>query len=267
MAANDLTTLADVKSWLGRNDTNSDALLASMITRASRAICSYLQRPLLLPHSVTEMQEGTGGSVLVLKEWPVLQVSAVVIDGIAIPQSAGGSPGWMLGAWNGVPPGRMQALRLRGYSFGGGARTIEVTYEAGYRVTGEPHVVLDDQVTAIAPYGPWASDEGVTYANGTPLLATSSNPTAGQYALDAEAGIYDFSAGDVAAAVLISYGFVPYDLADAAIELVAERYRYAQRVGEKSHSLGGNETVSFDTTRFTPLVAQLLQPYRNIPPL
>ena len=261
MAANDLTTLADVKAWFGRTDTNSDAMIASLITRASRSICSYLQRPSLLPHGVTEVQDGTGGGILVLKEWPVLQVTSVVVDGVAIPQSTQQSPGWMLGAWNGVPPGRMQALRLRGYAFGG---TIEVTYEAGYRVTAEPHVVLDDQVTADAPYGPWASDEGVTYANGTALLSATNNPTTGQYALDAEAGTYDFSAGDVAATVLLSYGFVPYDLADAAIELVAERYRYAQRVGEKSHSLGGNETVSFDTTRFTPLVAQLLQPYRNI---
>jgi len=267
MTANDLTTLADVKSWLGRNDTNSDAQLSALITRASRAICSYLQRPLLLPHGVTETHAGAGGSLIVLKEWPVLSVSSVAIDGAQIPQSASPrSPGWVLDAWNGVPPGRLQALRLRGYSFGGGVHSasVDVTYEAGYRVTAEPHVVLDDQVAANAPYGPWASDEGVTYANGTALIATPNNPATGQYALDAEAGTYDFSAGDVAATVLISYGYVPYDLADAAIELVAERYRYAQRVGEKSHSLGGNETVSFDTTRFTPLVAQLLQPYRNI---
>ncbi|HUO92562.1 MAG TPA: hypothetical protein VMU22_06560 [Rhizomicrobium sp.] len=264
MAATDLTTLADVKSWLGRTDTNSDALLASLVTRASRAICSWLQRPLLLPHGVSETHTGTGGSVLVLKEWPVLSVSSVVVDGLAIPQAARQSPGWALDAWNGVPPGRMQALRLRGYLFGG---PVEVTYEAGYRVTAEPHVVLDEQVEATAPYGPWASDEGVTYASGTALIATTGNPTAGQYALDSIAGIYDFSAGDLAATVLFSYGFVPYDLADACIELVAERYRYAQRIGEKSHSLGGNETVAFDTTRFTPLVMQLLQPYRNIPPL
>jgi hypothetical protein len=110
-------------------------------------------------------------------------------------------------------------------------------------------------------------DAGVTYANGTALTPVASAPMTGQYALDPEAGTYDFAAGDDGAAILISYGFVPYDLADACIELVSERYKYAQRVGEKTHSLGGNETVSFDTTRFTPLVTQLLQPYRNVPPL
>lgn len=266
MAMNDLTTLADVKAWLGRTDTNSDAQLAALITRASRAICSYLQRPLLLPHEVGETHDGTGGTVLVLKEWPVLSISSVVVDGIAIPQATQQSPGWVLDQWSGVPPGRPQALRLRGFRFGAARDTaaVAVMYQAGYQVTNEAHVVLDDQIAANAFYGPWASDEGVTYANGTPLIPTTNNPAQGQYALDAEAGVYDFAAGDVNATVLVSYGFVPYDLADAAIELVAERYKYAQRVGEKSHSLGGNETVAFDTTRFTPLVAQLLQPYRNI---
>ena len=273
MAQNDLTTLADVKSWLGRSDTNSDALIAALITRASRSICSYLQRPLLLPHAVAETHDGTGGNILVLKEWPVLSVSSVVIDGIAIPQATQQTHGWVLDAWNGVPPGRMQALRLRGYSFGSarpGARnvaSVQVTYQAGYQIASERQTVTAGEAVVSAPFGPWATDEGVTYANGTPLTQVASAPTTGQYALDAESGTYDFAAGDDGAGVLISYGFVPYDLADAAIELVSERYKYAQRVGEKSHSLGGNETVSFDTTRFTPLVMQLLQPYRNVPPL
>jgi hypothetical protein len=273
MTANDLTTLADVKSWLGRTDTNSDTLIAALITRASRSICSYLQRPLLLPHSVSEVHDGTGGNILVLKEWPVLSVSSVVIDGIAIPQAAQQSHGWVLDAWNGVPPGRMQALRLRGYAFGSGspgarnAASVQVTYQAGYQIASERQIVTAGEASVAAPFGPWASDSGVTYANGMPLVAVTGAPTTGQYALDAEAGTYDFAAGDDGAVVLISYGFVPYDLADACIELVSERYKYAQRVGEKTHSLGGNETVSFDTTRFTPLVMQLLQPYRCVPPL
>ena len=79
--------------------------------------------------------------------------------------------------------------------------------------------------------------------------------------------IYTFNSGDNGAAVLISYGFVPSDLADACIELVSERYKYSERIGEKSHSLGGNETVSFDNSRFTPLVTAMLQPYRNVIPL
>ena len=67
--------------------------------------------------------------------------------------------------------------------------------------------------------------------------------------------------------MLITYSYVPADLADAAIELVSERFKYAQRIGETSHSLGGNETVSFDNARFTPLVISLLAPYRHVLPI
>jgi hypothetical protein len=32
-------------------------------------------------------------------------------------------------------------------------------------------------------------------------------------------------------------------------------------------ALGSNETVAFDTTRLTPLVLSLLQPYRHVLPV
>ena len=42
-AAGDLTTLADIKAWLGRTDSNSDSQLSALITRASRQILTDLQ--------------------------------------------------------------------------------------------------------------------------------------------------------------------------------------------------------------------------------
>jgi hypothetical protein len=261
MAANDLTTLADVKAWLGRTDTNSDALLASLITRASRQIYSWLQRPLLLPHAAREIAHGA--RTLALKEWPVLAVSAVTIEGIVIPEATAQTPGWTLDPWNGLPPGRMQTLTLRERA----GAPVAVTYQAGYQITAEPQMVSAGSASVAAPYGAWASDAGVVYANGTPLAKVAATPAQGQYAPGATAGQYLFNVADNGAAVAISYGFVPADLADACIELVSERYRYSQRIGEKTHSLGGNETVSFDATRLTPLIVSLLQPYRNIAPL
>jgi hypothetical protein len=262
MATNDLTTLADVKAWLGRTDTNSDALLAGLITRTSRQIHSWLQRPLLLPHGVSEIHPGR--RVIVLREWPVMAVTSVTIDGVTLAEATDSEAGWTLEPWNGVPPGRLQAITLR---HPGEAGRIAISYTAGYGIANEPQMVSAGGATAAVPYGAWAGDGGVTYANGAPLMAVAISPATGQYALGATPGQYVFNAGDDGAAVLIGYGFVPSDLADAAIELVSERYRYAQRIGEKSHSLGGNETVSFDTTRLTPLVTSLLGPYRNVAPL
>jgi hypothetical protein len=277
MAANDLCQLADVKLWLGRSDTNSDALLSALITRASRAILTYLQRGQILPRNVSEIRDGTGTSAMVLKQWPVISVTSVMVDDLTIPQAsaeAGGSDtGWVCEAWDGTPPGRPQTLSLKGFSFGsswpgaGNAQNVGVAYQAGYQVSDEPQTVASGVATVLAPYGAWASDMGVAYADGLAMAKVESAPAIGEYALGNTPGQYVFNAGDNGAAVAISYGFVPADISDACIELVSERFKYAQRIGEKTHSLGGNETVSFDNTRFTPLVEAMLQPYRNVAPV
>jgi len=291
MAASDLTTLAAVKQWLARTDTNSDAQLSAMIASTSRFILSWLQRPQILPRTLTELRDGTGTQAMVLRAWPAISVSSLIVDNQTIPPSPamtgsntsvsgttvllGGArePGWMLEGWDGAPPGRPQTLSLSGYSFGlsfPGARNfqdVQIVYVTGYQVSGEAQVVSGGKASVIAPYGAWASDCGVAYANGAALVSVPSSPAVGEYALDTEAGVYDFNAGDNGQTVLISYGYVPADLADACVELVSERYRYSQRIGERSHSLGGNETVSFDATRLTPLIQSILAPYRQLLPV
>lgn len=274
MASYDLTTLADVKAWLGRSDSNSDALIGALITRTSRQIHSYLQRTSLLPHAVTEVRDGPGGNLLLLKQWPAIGVTSLTVEGSTIPAALlPGDPGWRCETWDGAPPGRPQAVSLTGYVFGcsfPGARNsqnVVVAYQAGYQVTDEAQPVAGGTATVAAPFGAWASDVSVVYANGTPLQRVSGTPGAGQYQLATAAGAYNFNAADEGANILITYGYVPADLADACIELVAERYKYTERIGERSHSLGGNETVSFDNSRLTPLVQNLLQPYRMLIPI
>lgn len=269
MAAYDLCTLPDVKAWLGRSDTNSDAVLASLITRTSRQILSYLHRPTVLPHAANEIRDGTGGVSLMLREWPVLSVSSVAVCGQAVPpMQSFATGGFAVEPWNGVPPGHAQLLLVGGYWFEQGTQNVSVSYRAGYQVSAEAQVVVNGATTVIAPYGNWASDGGITYANGTPLVQVSGAPAVGQYQLTPNTpGSYTFNTGDNGAAVLVTYGYVPDDLADATIELVAERFRYAQRIGERSHSLGGNETVAFDNARFNPFIAQLLAPYRHVLPI
>src|ERR1700719_2193768 len=79
MSQYDLCTLADVKAWLGRSDSNSDALLAALIARTSRQILSYLRRPTVLPHAVNDIRDGTGGVSIMLREWPVLSIRSLTI--------------------------------------------------------------------------------------------------------------------------------------------------------------------------------------------
>ena len=48
-------------------------------------------------------------------------------------------------------------------------------------------------VTAAAPFGPWASDSGVVYAGGAALTAVAAHPTAGQY--NVSSGVYTLRRG------------------------------------------------------------------------
>ena len=82
--------------------------------------------------------------------------------------------------------------------------------------------------------------------------------------MSVSAGVYTFSAADAGAALSISYGFIPQDIAQAALELSAERFRAADRIGLRSKSVGGQETISYDGSAISATVLALLQPYRRV---
>ena len=89
---------------------------------------------------------------------------------------------------------------------------------------------------------------GVAYcATGAALSPVSFAPGAGQYTVTN--GVYGFSAADAGGAVTIGYGYVPQDVAQAATELAAERFRSAERIGLRSKAVGGLETISYDIER------------------
>src|SRR5438552_5042335 len=140
MAQYDLCTLSDVKAWLGRSDANSDALLQALIARTSRQILTYLRRGTILPHTVSEVRDGTGGTSIMLREWPVLSVSSLAIDAQIVPQGDVSS-GFVFEPWNGTPPGGAQVLALRGFCFGFrlpgilNTQIVTIIYRAGYQTS------------------------------------------------------------------------------------------------------------------------------------
>ncbi len=266
MTLNLLTTLASVKSWAGVTTSNDDALLTQIIGDTSRFILSYLQRPTLFQYIFSDVYDGTGGHRLILRHWPVLSVALIMVDDVSVPaQAAAGGTGYILEPWEGLPPGRPQALSLRGYEYSSGYSNISIAYTAGFVVQNEPQTVASSgahTVTANAPSGAWAVDQGVTYANGTALTAVATNPVQGQYTVSA--GTYGFSSADASAAVLIRYSYVPSDVGHACMELVGERYRYRNRIGEISKSLGGQETMAFSQKDMPDYIRTLLQPYKRV---
>jgi hypothetical protein len=273
MAASDLATLADVKTWLAGSSgigSSDDALISRLITDVSGAITAYLGRPSLVPRTYMERLDGNDKTRLFLRHYPVLQVISLLIDTAAVPAAApAGAPlakGYLLEAWDGLPPGRPQALDVFRIFYRKGRQNIVVDYTAGYAVENEaasvPVAPSPYNVTVAAPFGPWASDAGVTYSNGAALVAVAGNPTAGEY--NVTNGVYGFAAADAGAAVLVSYGFIPAAINNACIEWVAERYRYRTRVGQSAQTVQGQQTATYSLKDIPDFIRASLDPYRNV---
>lgn len=275
MAASDLALLADVKTWLSGSSgigASDDALIARLITDVSGAIAAYLGRPSLLPRGYVERLDGDGKARLYLGRYPVLAVNSLVVDGCAVaaaPAPAAGAArgrGYLLEPWDGLPPGRPQALDVFDMAFWKGRQNVVIGYTAGYAVSAESATVPGAPgpytVTAAAPFGPWAGDGGVVYASGTALSPVAASPATGQY--NVSGGLYSFAAADAGASVLISYGFIPAAINNACIEWVAERYRYRTRVGQSAQTVQGQQTASYSLKDMPDFVRASLDPYRTV---
>ena len=279
MALADLTTAAAVQTWCGVTpSTSADAQFSGLATAASRVVMNYINRPALNRTTFVELYDGNGKDRMLIRNWPVASISSLMINGITIPQSTG-TPGTTNATANGywlesaevAPPGQMQSLYLYGYCFQKGIQNIGLSYVAGYFISGEAQAIVSggETITVDQPFGPWSSDLGVTFANGTALTAVSASatPTTGQYQIVAgNPGQYKFAAADDGKGVLISYNYTPQDLFQATTELAGERYSYKARIGQTSRSVGGQETTSFSLKSMPDFVKAVIDQFRNVVP-
>lgn len=281
-----LTSLANVKAWLNLTATTDDAQLTRMIAMASNAIFNYTSRPNVARKTYIETRDGAGNDALTLKNWPVVSVAKLQVGnpsnymaGIAIPTAGNipaapalGQPGFTFEMPDsGDIAGNPQVLSLSGYIFPCGRSNVQITYDAGYCIIGEaasvPATPGPYTVQPLCPSGPFAQNDGPTYATGVALtLVKTLSGTAGQYtiAVDPSTGLatYTFNAADQGAAILLNYSFIPADLEQACFEIVGERYKYKGRIGVVSTTLGGQETMSYSQKPISDFVKGILQPYK-----
>ena len=128
MATGDLTTLANVKAYLSPplTTTTDDALLTRLVTAASQFIQTWLGRTIAAT-SYTETRNGQGGTRLFLRNRPVVSVSSVTVDGVAVAPSSGpGQPGYLFDD---------NSVYLTGAAFTRGQQNVAVAYTAGYAAT------------------------------------------------------------------------------------------------------------------------------------
>jgi hypothetical protein len=249
MGANviDLTTVVAVNAILNQSPTVDQALLQTEVTAYSQNILTRTGRGFLSGvRSYSERYNGNGSQELPVRNYPILAVASLSVNGIAIPASpdyissgyvidtegsvcnialvsngSGLGAGWPDDRW-GVRPGGWGAygnappLGSAPYRFAQGIQNVAVQYTAGYTI---PVPSEAQTVPASGPYtiaatngATFYSDQGVMLADGTPLASSgASAPGPGQYqppqAGVLPSGLYTFNAAQAGAAVLLSYTY------------------------------------------------------------
>ena len=122
----DLTTLANVKSWLNVSSSMDDALLSRLITAVSNNIQQWLNRQ-IASQSYNETRDGNGKTRMVFYDYPVTAVASVMVDDNQIPLSTDiNTPGYWFNE---------RELMLRDYEFCRGEGNVSIQYTAGYATT------------------------------------------------------------------------------------------------------------------------------------
>lgn len=115
----DLTSLANAKQWLGLTQNTDDALLTQLIAAASSLVRSYTKRDILL-QAYTELRDGSGGSSLVVENYPITSISNVVVDGSVIASNRFNFSG--------------ARITFNDGNFSDGVNNVQVNYSAGFAV-------------------------------------------------------------------------------------------------------------------------------------
>ena len=149
-----LTTLADLKTYLGITDSSEDDLLNLLIADADAAILGYLDRS-IEQATLTEYYSGDGTTNLLLQQRPVTAITSVHVDSGAYAGQASGAfastTEWTAGedfyaqsvVENESNPGNIIAIkgpgtftadgdRQTGGEWPRGTGNIKVVYTAGY---------------------------------------------------------------------------------------------------------------------------------------
>lgn len=277
-----LTTLYNFKAWANITTPTDDLMLNRLIKQMSQMIFNYIQRPSLARTTYTELRNGVGNRQMTLRNWPVVSVASVAVgpnfitSTTAVPPSTGlATSGYTLQTWDGESAGQPQVLSLLGYTFVKGQNNVQIVYDAGYCVTNKPATVPSSaayQITMDPSQGSWAQDDGVYYASSNVKLTpvTTVPSIAGQYqvVVNSQGSVtYNFSSADAGQSLLLNYSYIPADLEQLTIEWMLERYKYKERVGQRSKSLGGSETASYNLAGMPDFVKVGLESYRKRVPI
>lgn len=139
----ELTTLAHVKNWAEVDGTNDDTVIQMCLVGLSRYIYNRTGRATLGPHvNLSQVYNGSGSNILALRDWPVVSLTSVYVNGVSMALSSGYGIGGVavtgserkfiaiLAAMSGAS--NYPILSSSPGIFHRGTNNIQVNYQAGY---------------------------------------------------------------------------------------------------------------------------------------
>ena len=138
--SDDLCVLADLKAWLNIQTSAEDTLLQNLITRGSLQMLRWLNRDHIVSTAYTENRDGNDALFMLPRNFPLISVSSVMVDGISIPGATSQiGAGFVFDARKIMLRGGSNAIYWLGpyssqfqYRFTRGFQNVQLVYQAGY---------------------------------------------------------------------------------------------------------------------------------------
>lgn len=254
----DLTTVIAMKQFLGITSSNQDALFASLIARESRAIERFTSRTFPFVERTRKRLDGTGTSMLMLPDSPLIEVSELSISGVDVQPATGTRPGFV--------HDDTTVYLAGGAKFPYARQVVTASWRAGYQAeetvevpapTGNEPTV---DITIVSPGSP-AVVNSITDDTGVIFAETANAPAPGEFRFTRPA--ITFNASDAGKTVIVDMYYVPGDIEQACIEMIAVDIKQRDTIGIRSKTLA-QETVVYDNNSMPPSAKQLLEPYRRM---
>jgi hypothetical protein len=140
-----MTDLATVRSWLGlkAGETQEDTLITNLIARASQALCQLTNRTPLFDSGtdIAEARHGNGKDRIYPKVAPIVSVTSVAVDGVAIPvATTTTASGFLFDE---------RAIYLRGHRFTLGIQNVTLVYRGGIAQSGNAQQCFEQACISI----------------------------------------------------------------------------------------------------------------------
>jgi len=258
-----LTTLANVKSYLSITTTNQDALIPQLIARESSLVEAWCGRQFGPVSHTAKKLNGNGSKKLVLPDNPILTVSAVFVLGSAVPASPDGvQAGFMFDDTCVYLVGGIASMSW-GERFPMVPQSVAVSWTAGYQ-TSETNYVPTGNTPTITPTTGGTASSVVSVTDdtaGTTLTQVGAAPLAGQFSFSA--GVFTFNSAQYNHSVAMTYNYVPGPVEQAVIEMVALDLQQRNNIGINSKSLA-TESITYEKKGISDSAMEMLRPYRRM---